>query len=276
MFYLWSYTEEHIKALFPLCFLGQHQNQHVQLGEDPQAELQAQTFPHKATRQSWGEDLMCLFQTPWMGALDCLCSIFTCLHVHILYVSVNVNVSSSLHVRTHWSSPWPVEMCVNPSGRRVWSTTPSSDWPRNRRQYTKRCCPVKAPALDTGKHTPLWFKGALRLIYFKSYLKLQLSFFPSYFCHILVPACLQSLVIHLVCLLLKHTELKHRNGAPSVNGLSVSCPLTYNWHMRIRTQFIQRCYIIGNWTFCKTFCLSSKRLHDALAQCPHHIFCPRH
>lgn len=43
--------------VFLLCSPGKYQNQHVQLGEDPQAELQAQTFPHQTTRQNWGEDL---------------------------------------------------------------------------------------------------------------------------------------------------------------------------------------------------------------------------
>lgn len=34
---------------------GKHQNQHLQLGEDPQAELQAQTFPHQAARHRRSE-----------------------------------------------------------------------------------------------------------------------------------------------------------------------------------------------------------------------------
>lgn len=33
----------------PLCGPGKHQDQHIQLGEDPQVEFQTQTLPHQAT-----------------------------------------------------------------------------------------------------------------------------------------------------------------------------------------------------------------------------------
>lgn len=39
----------------PLLVSGKHQNQHLQLGKDPQAELQTQTLPHQAARQSRSE-----------------------------------------------------------------------------------------------------------------------------------------------------------------------------------------------------------------------------
>lgn len=73
---------------------------------------------------------------------------------------------SSHRVRTHLSWPWPVGMCASLSGRCVWSTMPSSDWPRNRRQYTKHCCPVKAPALDTGEFDCYIPPLIIHLVYF--------------------------------------------------------------------------------------------------------------
>lgn len=144
-----------------LWFTGKHQNQHLQLGEDSQAELQTQTFSHQIARQNWGED------APWM-----LMSLHLGTSAHTECV---VFILPSLCARTLWSSPWPVEMCVSPSGRPVWSTTPSSDCLRNPRQYKKRCCSVRAPALDTGK-AEMWIYPVL------VFPLLFLSYFPLCLC----------------------------------------------------------------------------------------------
>lgn len=39
----------------PMLVSGKHQNQHLQLGKDSQAELQAQTLPHQAAGKSRSE-----------------------------------------------------------------------------------------------------------------------------------------------------------------------------------------------------------------------------
>lgn len=53
--------------------------------------------------------------------------------------------------RTRWSSPWPAGTPARPSGRRVWSTTPSSGSLRSPSQSPKPFCAAKVPASATGK-----------------------------------------------------------------------------------------------------------------------------
>lgn len=83
------------------------------------------------------------------GSTLCLCC---CIWVQLAraHTEFVVRTLSSLCAKTLWSSRWPVAMCASPSGRPVWSTMPSSDCQRNPKQCKKRCCSVRAPALDTG------------------------------------------------------------------------------------------------------------------------------
>lgn len=53
--------------------------------------------------------------------------------------------------RTRWSSPWPAGTPARPSGRHVWSTTPSSGSLKSPSQSPKPFCAAKVPASATGK-----------------------------------------------------------------------------------------------------------------------------
>lgn len=120
-----------------LSVSGKHQNQHLQLGEDPQAELQTQTLPHQAARQSRSE-------APFWANPSSL----------LPFLTVRLKLCDSpisLPARTPWSFPWPVGMCPNPSGRTAWSTTLSLGCRRSPGPCRRRCSSAKAPALDTGK-----------------------------------------------------------------------------------------------------------------------------
>lgn len=66
-------------------------------------------------------------------------------------ISSNVPCASRHHVRIRWNSQWRAGMSVNCSGRCVWSTMPSSSWPRNRNPFIKLFFPAKAPDSDTGR-----------------------------------------------------------------------------------------------------------------------------